>query len=146
MSINFSTLKGLTIPEGNVVEIKDESGAVIWKAKPKEATITLTFLKNSLSNQSSMTSVVIDGISYPVRAGTGDDMTTKEIVVPIGTIITCKLLRGGTGFAKVTLNGETVLSGVGEYEYTVIGNATIESTGMMTGPTAEHAIINITEL
>lgn len=32
MSIDFSTLQGLTIPEGVVTEIKDESGAVIWCA------------------------------------------------------------------------------------------------------------------
>lgn len=30
MSIDFSTLQGLTIPEGVVVDIKDEAGGVIW--------------------------------------------------------------------------------------------------------------------
>ena len=30
MSIDFSTLQGLTIPEGVVTEIKDDRGRVIW--------------------------------------------------------------------------------------------------------------------
>ena len=30
MSIDFSTLQGLTIPEGVVTEIKDAGGRVIW--------------------------------------------------------------------------------------------------------------------
>lgn len=30
MIINFPTLKGLTIPEGNVEKIADESGAILW--------------------------------------------------------------------------------------------------------------------
>lgn len=32
--MNFATLKGLTIPEGVVTEIKDASGRVIWSAVP----------------------------------------------------------------------------------------------------------------
>lgn len=31
--IDFSTLRGLTIPEGNVTQIVDASGKVIWRAK-----------------------------------------------------------------------------------------------------------------
>ncbi len=30
--IDFSTLKGLTIPEGNVTQIADASGRVLWSA------------------------------------------------------------------------------------------------------------------
>lgn len=32
MSIDFSTLKGLAIPEGSVTQIVDSSGNVLWKA------------------------------------------------------------------------------------------------------------------
>lgn len=35
MSINFSTLQGLTIPEGVVTQIADASGRVLWSAGPK---------------------------------------------------------------------------------------------------------------
>lgn len=31
MSIDFATLQGLTIPEGNVTQITDASGNVLWK-------------------------------------------------------------------------------------------------------------------
>lgn len=136
---------GWDIPDGKVVKVEDASGKVIWKQAPKGATITLTFYKNSLSNQNNMTSVIIEGITYPLTNGNTPDMTTKEIVVPIGTVIICKTLRGGAGYAKITLNGETVVDGVGEYAYTVVGDATIHSTGTMSGMTAEHGIINITE-
>ena len=39
--IDFSTLQGLTIPEGVVTQIADESGRVLWSAvKPLTVTIT----------------------------------------------------------------------------------------------------------
>ena len=34
MSMNFSTLKELKIPEGNVTKITDASGVVLWEAGP----------------------------------------------------------------------------------------------------------------
>lgn len=145
--IDFATLQGLTIPEGSVIQITDEIGNVLWEKRPTGATVTLTFAKNSLSNQSGMTNVIIGGVIYPIKNNSySDDMTEKEIVVPIGTVITCKVLRGGTSYAKITLNGTTVATGVSEYEYTVTGDVTIHSTGTMSGPSAENGIININEL
>lgn len=145
--IDLSKVKGLADDvKGAITQIADAAGNVIWKAAPAEATITLTFFKNSLSSQYNMTAVIIYGVSYPIAVSYNNpDMTTKVLSVPIGTVITCKILRGGTDLAKITLNGETVVSGVGEYEYTVVGDATIHSTGTMSGPTAEHGVINITE-
>lgn len=34
MSMNFSTVKELKIPEGNVTKITDASGKVLWEAGP----------------------------------------------------------------------------------------------------------------
>ena len=143
--IDFATLQGLTIPEGVVTQITDASGRVIWKAAPSEATITLTFLQNTDAPQPYVTKVTINGVSYPSMIQGNPDMTTKEVVVPLGTVITCKTMHGDAGVGKITLNGETVVDGAGEYEYTVVGNATIHSTGTMTSSTARHGIINITE-
>ena len=38
--MNFATLKGLTIPEGNVTQIADASGRVLWKSAPAGGVVT----------------------------------------------------------------------------------------------------------
>lgn len=38
--IDFSTLKGLTIPEGNVTQIESD-GVILWKAVPTNVTIAM---------------------------------------------------------------------------------------------------------
>lgn len=116
MSINFSTLKGLTIPEGNVTKITDASGRVLWSAV-KPATIFLAYKRNGGGSFRNYANVTIDGISYPLDE---NDLTTTVLTVPIGTVITCR--SGNT-----TLNGTTVASGYIEYIYTVVGDATIEA-------------------
>lgn len=57
MSINFSTLKGLTITEGNVTQIADASGRVLWKQAPKSVTVILrptADIENSQNNNHSV--------------------------------------------------------------------------------------------
>lgn len=67
-----------------------------------------------------MTDVIIDGKEYS---------TNTTLVVPIGTIITCRVQSEGKEDAYVLVNGKKVYSTQGEdtYDYTVIGDATIES-------------------
>ena len=148
MSINFATLKGLTIPEGAVTQITDESGRVLWSAV-KPATITLSFTRNGGGSFSDNARVTIDGVKYPVNE---NDLTTTVLTIPIGAVITCKVASGNTAVSsqKITLNGTTVASGNSEYLYTVVGDATINSVintsyTPQTG-TVAYGTISITEL
>lgn len=47
--IDFSTLRGLTIPEGEVIQITDASGNVLWALNsfPEEPTINGVLLTSS---------------------------------------------------------------------------------------------------
>ena len=117
--INFSTLQGLTIPEGVVTQMADASGRVLWSAV-KPATITID---DSFAGGGLMT-VSIDGVSY----------SDTTITVPVGTVIEisaknlyCGGCKGTYGTAYVYINDECVASqmeGI-SYSYIVTGNATI---------------------
>lgn len=73
MSIDFSTLKGLTIPEGNVTQITDESGRVLWKAPPSAIIVNL-ICPDRRGN------VTIDGTKY-VNAGTYEALESITVGV-----------------------------------------------------------------
>ena len=147
--IDFSTLQGMTIPEGAVTQIADASGRVLWKKAPSGATITLSFVRNGGGGFNSYARVTIDGVNYPLNE---NDLTTTALIVPVGTVITCMVTSCNTAVSsqKITLNGATVASGNSEYLYTVVGDATIKSTintsySPMTGAVA-YGTIAITEL
>ena len=149
--INFSTLQDLTIPDGVVTKITDASGMVLWSAE-KPATITISFTRSGNGSFGAIAAVIVDGVTYP--AGENESAPpTEELIVPIGTIITCKVGGMHTSVvsnAKVTLNGTTVASGNTEYLYTVVGDATIHSSmGATYNPSAggvvSYGIIDITE-
>lgn len=57
--MNFATLKGLTIPEGNVTQITDASGNVLWSAVKK-------VIVNVIRPSGSTGSVTLDGNEYTV--------------------------------------------------------------------------------
>lgn len=154
MSINFATLKGLTIPEGNVTQIADASGAVLWKSAPAEAIIKFKVANGG--NFSSITtstycSLEIDG---------GYHNATEEIVVPIGKVVTCRFGTTSNQTRKLYLNGAEISSytydstnGTYYYDYTVIGDVGIamgSSMSMSGGPSGPvqyvTTTITITEL
>lgn len=79
MSMIFSTLKGLTIPEGNVIQISDTSGVVLWSriftddtddiiyrlvdfeyTNNGDGTVTLTAWKGTLNGVASTELVIPD--------------------------------------------------------------------------------------
>lgn len=62
MSIDFSKITALTIPEGNVTQITDSSGRVLWRAG---SVVTLTNLMPALSSS-----------SYTFTEGYGEFSTT----------------------------------------------------------------------
>ena len=148
--MNFSNVKNITIPEGKVTKIADSSGNVLWKQAPSGAKVKVT-VKNSgmyaSSDASIYTSLLIDGVNHN---------TTEEIVVPIGTVISCRINTSGYSMSySVKLNGTQVTYDTQNqygttYNYTVTGDVdiVIGSGAVMGqyGPSQYTASINITEL
>ena len=115
MSIDFSTLQGLSIPEGVVKKITDEAGWVLWEGV-KKVTITLTGLFSQYSSYNA--NVVYNGTTYytpntSFEAAVGDELT----------------LSISLGISKsIWLNGVQVVSdttSTATYKYTVVGDTTI---------------------
>lgn len=125
MSIDFSTLQGLTIPEGNVTQIADASGNVLWSAVEK-ATITIA------GNGGAYAHAVIDGVTYN---------TATTVEVPIGTVISCvtDCYTGYTLTSTISVNYQAVASGVAvTYDYTVVSDATITLSTKIPAPTVPY--------
>lgn len=147
--IDFSTLKALTIPEGEVVKIADTSGNVLWEAPPSGVKITLSFKQNGSPSFRSVAYVIIEGVKYPII---NEMPPTEELILPIGTIIACYVDSANLSVTsqKITLNGKTVANGTSEYLYTVVGEASIVATTQMTYTpmtgTVVYGTIAITEL
>ena len=128
--INFSTLQGLTIPEGVVTQIADASGRVLWSAVEK-VVITLTGTIASGGNY-----VEYNGIKYTSTC-TFEAVVGDTITVYCGTV---------PSSATIYLNGAQVSTGLASttYVYTVVGNATIN--GSVSGSsTSMRANVYITE-
>ena len=100
--IDFSTLQGLTIPEGVVTQIADASGRVLWKQAPSEATVTIT------GNGYSSATATINGVTYN---------TATTLVVPIGTVITCFANYEYRNY--IWVNGEDAEGTVDDYGYSL---------------------------
>jgi hypothetical protein len=149
---NYEIKGGRTLVNGTAYSIKngktlvDGTAYEVGFAKP--ATITISFTRQGSAKFYTYASVTIDGVSYPT-VDNQLNLPTEEIIVPIGAIITCKVV-GNIGTPKITLNGTTVASGNNsEYRYTVVGNATIaanisQSFTPQTG-TQPYGTIAITE-
>lgn len=133
MSIDFTGVNGIADDYGNVKQISDAQGNVLWSAKPSEATVTIT----GSGGNANMVWVTINGVDY--REAT-------SVNVPIGTVITCN------PYGSVILNGQTVANGTGvTYNYTVTKNVAInmnwrQGTGTITITEIPegHALVNIT--
>lgn len=79
--IDFSKLKGLSIPEGAVKQIADAAGKVLWSAAKPMVTITLPI---SGRVNASLAYLMIDGMMY-----TNYSYATRTLEVPVGTIVEC---------------------------------------------------------
>ena len=132
--IDFSTLKGLTIPEGNVKQIADAQGNVLWSAA-KPVTITLKRKSGMYNNPEKPHGwIVVNGQTYYAEE------TPTEIPVKTGTTITCCKTAG------VQVNGQYVSQGADDYEYTVSSNAIIEIVSTHVSDTQYLGLIVITEI
>ena len=133
--IDFSTLQGLTIPEGVVSQITDASGRVLWSAKPSEATVTIVASGTGVGMGCYL---MVDGVKY------GTALSTDSYVFPVGTVISCYAktdsddMSGAnpdygyhSGYGNIMVNGEYVAWAThgdydATYDYIVTENAYIE--------------------
>ena len=126
--MNFSALKGLTIPEGVVTQIADASGRVLWSAVQK-VVITLTGTSTTCYAEYKGTRY-----TYPstFEAAVGD-----EISMYVGD---------GPSAALIFLNGQQVATGQSKvtYSYTVVSNATFAYSTTGSGMSVQLKV-NITE-
>lgn len=121
----FSKAKSLTIPEGNVTQIADASGRVLWSAVQQVKVAVRALQANANA------SVIIDGVSY------GGGFVDAMVSVPVGTVITCGVgCYNGTGY--IYLDGTIVANttskpGTAYYDYTVLNDTTIYLAGNSDG-------------
>ena len=116
--IDFSTLQGLTIPEGVVTQIADASGRVLWSAaKP----VTVTIRSSSSNQNSKFAHIIIDGQTY-------DGSAACTISVPVGTIVTCyassQVFLNGTaagGSPPITYEHEITTNTDFDIQYNFVG-------------------------
>jgi hypothetical protein len=137
--IDFSTLQGLTIPEGVVTQIADASGTVLWSAK-RSAIVTITSECNGIEGDTAHIKIVSETVSFEAYAY---DMPDCKLEVPIGSTIECTVSRSkANADSSISLNGTKVLT-EGTYIYTVKGNVAIHVSDRYS--MGEYGIITITE-
>lgn len=134
MSIDFSTIQGITIPEGVVTQIADSSGRVLWSAMPL-LTVTSTF--EGMWGGSAEITVTSETPFAPGPSNPDDKVTSWTVTSDELPNCSFRIVRGSTVECFVTrdksnlesfikLNDETVVSGEGTYTYTVTGDVTID--------------------
>ena len=137
--MDFSALKGLTIPEGVVTQITDASGVVLWSAK-RTAKVTITSECNGIMGDTAHIKIVYETGTFEAYAY---DMPNCTLEVPIGTTIECTVSRNkGNADSSISLNGTKVLT-EGTYIYTVMGNVSVDVSDRYT--MGEYGVITITE-
>lgn len=137
--IDFSTLKGLTIPEGVVTKITDASGVVLWSANTT-AKVTITSECNGIMGDRAHIKIVSDTVIFEAYPYTTTDCT---IEVPIGATIECTVSRDkGNADSSISVNGTKVLT-EGTYIYTVTRDVAVHVSDRYSQ--GEYGIITITE-
>ena len=137
--MDFSSLQGLTIPEGVVTQITDANGVVLWSAK-RTANVTITSDCNGIMGDTAHIKMVYDTGTFEAYAY---DMPNCTIEVPIGTTIECTVSRNkGNADSSISVNGTKVLT-EGTYIYTVTGNVTVDVSDRYS--MGEYGVITITE-
>jgi hypothetical protein len=137
--MDFSTLKGVTIPDGVVTQIADVNGVVLWSAK-RNALVTITSECNGIMGDTAHIKIVYETGTFEAYAY---DMPNCTIEVPIGSTIECTVSRDkGNADSSISLNGTKVLT-EGTYIYTVTGNVAVDVSDRYT--MGEYGVITITE-
>lgn len=147
--IEFSTLQGVTIPEGAVTQIADANGVVLWSAK-RNAVVTITSTCNGINGDTSRITV-ISTEPFANPSGTTTTWTVEAwempnctIEIPIGSTIECYVRdTKQSNRCSVFVNDVEVLTNPGTYIYTVTGNVAVDVSDMYS--MGEYGIITITE-
>ena len=105
--IDFSTLQGLTIPEGVVAQITDASGRVLWSAAPQESTLFLRPCAQSNSSHFSPYPTSLSGIHAAVSEEVADDDATY-ITAKVSQSLDTSGIRDVTVRANMQFDGEAV--------------------------------------
>lgn len=151
--IDFSTLQGLTIPEGVVTHIADASGMVLWSAK-KTAIVTITSECVGINGDTSRITITSSEAFSPDSSNPNYTTTTWSvepwelpnltIELPIGSTIECVVSdTKQSNRCYIVLNGVEVVTGPGTYLYTVTGNVTVDVADKYS--MGEYGVITITE-
>ncbi len=151
--IDFSTLKGITIPEGVVKQITDASGAVLWSSK-KLARVTITSTCVGIDGDTSKITITstepfVPDSSNPNRTLSVWTIEAWEeqnctIEIPIGSTIECFVDdTKQSNRCYIIVNGEEVVSDPGTYLYTVTGNVAVDVSDRYS--MGEYGVITITE-
>lgn len=150
--IDFSTLQGLTIPEGVVTKITDASGTVLWSAK-RSAIVTITGkCEGIMGETASITVKSAEPFADP--SNPSNTVTTWSayaweepnctIELPTGATIECTVDdTKQSERCYVSLNGVNVLAAPGTYIYTVTRDVSIHVQDKYA--MGEYGMITITE-
>lgn len=150
--MDFSTLQGVTIPEGVVTKITNASGAVLWSAK-RSATVTITSTCVGINGDTARITITspepftpdASNPSYTTTTWTAEvwEEPNCTIEIPIGSTIECTVSRTkGNADSYISLNGTNVLV-EGTYIYTVTGNVAIDVSDRYS--MGEYGVITIAE-
>lgn len=151
--MDFSAVKGITIPEGVVAQISDANGVVLWKAK-RNAIVTITSVCVGINGDTSRITVTSSEPFAPDSSNPSStttswtvypwEMPNCTIEIPIGSTIECFVTRTkGNHPCCIIVNGEEVVSGEGTYLYTVTGNVAVDVSDRYS--IGEYGVITITE-
>lgn len=151
--IDFSTLQGLTIPEGNVTQIDDASGRVLWSAK-RNAKVTVTSECVGISGDTAQIIITSPEPFAPIPQNLTHKVTTWyvypwegqnfTIEIPVGSTIECTVTdTKQSNRCYITVNGVEVLSDPGTYLYTVTRDVTVDVSDRYS--MGEYGVITITE-
>lgn len=151
--IDFSTLKGLTIPEGAVKQITDASGRVIWSAV-KNAKVTITSECNGINGDTSSITVTSAEPFAPDPSNPSETTTSWTVVcwempdctieIPAGSTIACTVTdTKASNRCSVAVNGVNVLTAPGTYLYTVTRDVAVHVADQYAQ--GEYGVITITE-
>lgn len=151
--IDFSTLKGLTIPEGVVTQIDDAAGNVLWKLAEMVA-VTITSEWNGMTGDTATITIISPEPFAPDPANPSSTTTSWTawvydqpdctIELPAGSTIRCTVSRDkGNAASYISLNGTKVVTGEGTYLYTVTRDVTVNVADKYSQ--GDYGMITITE-
>jgi hypothetical protein len=158
MSIDFSRVKGISDDYGNIKQITDAAGRVLWSAVPPMVEVTIKS-KIATANVFDRVYVTINGQQYKAKTVTSSNSPTvdvAELVVPSGTAMYCYANGCGTNAnaSVINVNSKPVVRPTqsmvpSEYEHIISNDTYVVLSGTymsMNGVIIASASIEITEI